>query len=77
MTALMFAAQNGHLEISKLLIDRGADVNAKYDGWTALMFASKKGYREVVKTLLEKGADYKIKSDASILRLFNIFQTNI
>jgi len=44
---------------------------------TALMYASKKGYLEVVKTLLEKGADYKIKSDASILRLFNIFQTNI
>jgi ankyrin repeat protein len=29
MTALMYAAENRHLEVSKLLIDRGADVNAK------------------------------------------------
>jgi ankyrin repeat protein len=44
---------------------------------TALMYASKEGNLEVVKTLIEKGADYKIKSNASILSLFNIFQTNI
>jgi ankyrin repeat protein len=26
----MYAAKNGHLEIAKLLIDKSADVNAKY-----------------------------------------------
>jgi ankyrin repeat protein len=29
MTALMYAAENGHLEIVKLLIDNGVDVNVK------------------------------------------------
>jgi ankyrin repeat protein len=53
VTALMLAARNGHLEISRMLIDRGADVNA-IDGMNALMYGSKKGNREVVKTLLEK-----------------------
>ncbi len=42
---------------------------------TALMYSSKAGNIEVVKILLEKGADFRIKSNASILRLFNIFQT--
>ena len=44
-------------EISKLLIENGANVNAKdYEGMTALMFAVKGGYTETVKLLLSKGA---------------------
>jgi ankyrin repeat protein len=29
MTALMYAAQGGHLDIAKLLIDKGAHVDAE------------------------------------------------
>ena len=40
-TALMLAARTGSLDIAKLLVERGADVNAK-EAWrdqTALMWA--------------------------------------
>ena len=47
-------------EISKLLIENGANVNAKdYEGMTALMFAVNGGYTETVKLLLSKGARLK------------------
>jgi ankyrin repeat protein len=37
-TALMGAAANGHTKIVQLILEKGADVNAKdKDGWTALM----------------------------------------
>ncbi len=41
LTVLHVAASNGHFEIVKLLIDKGADVNAKEDkyGDTAMKFA--------------------------------------
>ena len=31
-TSLMFAAQNGHLEVVKKLLEQNADVNAKNSG---------------------------------------------
>ena len=53
-TALMLAAQDGHTEIVKLLLEKGADVNVKTTtGITALWMASQNGHTEVVKLLLE------------------------
>ena len=45
LTALMLASDKDHLEIVKLLIEMGADVNAAKvnDIMTALIFASFKG----------------------------------
>ena len=58
MTALMFAAAGGDLEMSRRLIDNGAPVNGQSDiGITALMFASEWGHADVVRILLEEGAD--------------------
>jgi ankyrin repeat protein len=59
LTALMWASQIGHLEISRELCLRGANVNAaKTDnGVTALHLASYHGHLEVVRLLLQKGAD--------------------
>jgi ankyrin repeat protein len=58
-TPLMIAAGTGNLEIVRLLLDNGADINATRDGSdaTALMNAVKGSNVEVVKLLIEKGAD--------------------
>jgi ankyrin repeat protein len=60
---LLLAAKDGHIDIVKLLIDKGADVNAKSsNGWTALMLASETGYIDIAKLLIDKGADVNAKS---------------
>ena len=57
-TALMAAAAKGRFEIVELLINAGADVNAKgAGGITALMRAATEGQVEIVATLLDAGAD--------------------
>ncbi len=49
------------LEVSKLLIDAGADVNAKdYFGETPLYHCRTLGLPDVVKLLLEAGADVNV-----------------
>jgi hypothetical protein len=57
-TPLYYGAKLGLSTITKLLLDKGADVNAKggYYG-NALQAASAGGHEQVVKTLLDKGAD--------------------
>lgn len=58
VSALYVACENGNVEIAKLLIDHGADVNLPVS-WqrTPLYAANKRGYAEVVKLLLDRGAD--------------------
>ncbi|XP_022100174.1 KN motif and ankyrin repeat domain-containing protein 1-like isoform X2 [Acanthaster planci] len=52
-TALMLAVSHGRLDMVKLLLDSGADVNIQdEDGSTALMCASEHGHQEIVKCLL-------------------------
>ena len=54
------AAQQGHLEVVRLLIEAGADMNAKdaqYHEDTALLVAARGGHLEVVRLLVEAGAD--------------------
>jgi cytohesin len=57
-TPLMYAASTGNTDVVKLLIDKGADINARNNGdWTALMLAAQTGALDTVRLLLEKGAD--------------------
>jgi ankyrin repeat protein len=63
-TALFLAAQGGHLEVVRLLIGLGADMNACLpDGTTALMVAAQKGHGAVVRELINAGATREARSD--------------
>jgi len=61
---LIWASYNGHIEIVRELINRGADINAKAnDGYTALIEASANGRIEVVRELINRGADINAKNN--------------
>jgi len=53
-TPLMLAAINNQLELAKVLIDRGADINKA--GWTPLHYAATRGHREMMRLLLDNDA---------------------
>ena len=56
------AVRKGDMANVTALLDKGADVNAKFRyGTTALFKAAERGHLEVVKVLLARGADVKVK----------------
>ena len=53
----MGAAFHGHVNVVKLLLDHGADINLRgRDGATALMYAATADRKDVVRLLLDRGA---------------------
>merc|ERR1711871_1130866 len=63
-TPLLWACSAGKVDAMKILIETGANVNAKdKEGRTCLMTWSEKGDMNMLKYLLEKGAD--INEEAS------------
>lgn len=68
-TALHYCAQNQYLEIAKLLIDNGADVDIKdvYGNtplFKAVFFSN--GDTAMIKLLLDAGADPELKNDSGV-----------
>jgi ankyrin repeat protein len=57
-TALSYSCDKGHVDVAKLLIERGADVNVKdtFYGEVPLGWALSHGHAQIVKLLLDKGA---------------------
>ena len=51
-----------NIEITKLLIENGVNLNTDIDGYTALWQACESGHTEIVKLLLEAGADSDLKA---------------
>ena len=63
-TCLMTAARNGHLDICRLLIDKGAHLEAKdIIGWTPSQLASWEGHIEIVRLLCDHGADVEARGE--------------
>lgn len=68
-TALHYCAQNQYVDIAKLLIDKGADVNIqdKYGNtplFKAVFFSE--GKTEMIKLLVENGADPDVKNKSDV-----------
>ncbi|KAK6329625.1 hypothetical protein TWF730_006173 [Orbilia blumenaviensis] len=71
-TTLWVAADGGHEEVVKLLLNKGADLEVKsgYKKTTALWIAADKGHEEIVKLLLNKGADLEAKRNDGCTPLY-------
>ena len=68
-TALMWAAERGHIDIVKSALASGSDVHAHDDfGYTALDGAAMLGHIEIVEILLQHGADPKETASAAAKR---------
>lgn len=62
-TLLILASGNGYLEMVKLLIEMGININAvNNDGTTALQIAEENGYNKIVEYLIKQGADITINN---------------
>lgn len=63
-TILMFVARAGHTEVGNILLENGADPNAKSpDGTSALTIAAEYGHADIIKLLLAKGADVNLRNN--------------
>ncbi|MBI4888042.1 MAG: ankyrin repeat domain-containing protein, partial [Acidobacteria bacterium] len=70
-TPLMAAVDNGFIDAARLLLARGADVNARESkgGQTALMWAAAGRQPEVVRLLVDRGADVRARSTGGFTAL--------
>ena len=72
LTALLFAAREGHMEAATALLKGGADVNQVSDGdhSSPLLLATINGQFDLAKMLVEHGANPKLASDAGATPLY-------
>ena len=62
--ALHYAVFAGHDKVASLLLDHGADINARStNGSSVLMMAVYEGHEALVRQLLARGADRSVKND--------------
>ena len=61
---LLWASENGHIEVVQVLLDDGANIEATNDfEYTSLTLASENGHSDVVQLLLNTGANIEAMDD--------------
>jgi len=60
-TSWMIAADFGHIEVLKVLIAAGANIQATHNGSNALHLAAREGHKAVCQLLADEGVDLKLK----------------
>ena len=72
MTALLFAARDGHLEAARALIDAGAGVNQQSPGdqSTPLVMAAANGHFDLARFFLDYGADPNLANNLGLTALY-------
>jgi ankyrin repeat protein len=62
MTALHCASTQGHFKAAQLLLEHGANVDARtWNGYTPIRMAWQRRYPDIVELLLDHGADMPIQ----------------
>ena len=75
VTPLFTAAENGYLEVTRILLQHGADANSRCNHIMAPLHpASKKGHLEVVQVLLQHGADASAQDEDGCTPLHHVSQ---
>lgn len=73
-TAFHASSLKNHTEMSKLLINRGCDVNVQNNyGNSALHFASMKGHVTIVELLVRHGADINLSNKTGYCKITKLF----
>jgi uncharacterized protein len=73
MTALLYAAREGHLETAKALLAGGADINQiSADKFSPLIMAIANGHLDLAKYLLDKGADPNVVATSGLTALYGV-----
>jgi len=68
-TPLHYAVITNHLEAAKMLLDKGADINARNrSGGTCLQLAAERGYIDIARFLLGRGAEADAKTSPATRR---------
>jgi len=60
--AFYIASRNGHLEVARFLLGKGADIDCRgFFGGTGLHWAAINGHKAMVEFLIERGADLSLR----------------
>jgi len=74
-TPLMFAAQQGHLDIVQVLLAAKADLNLqRQNGVTALMLAAVRGEHNIAKLLIDQKADLEVREQNGFTAFTSVCQ---
>lgn len=77
LTALIFAAQNGHASVVELLLKKGAKIEVCREKFNAFMVAVARGHKEVVRKFLEHHPEWLELRNAAGQTVVDIAKTSL